>query len=300
MSNETATIATTPESVAYSTGLTPVETLFFRLCSALEGVTIYIIVLQILPAIYKKRNRSSFYSRLGITYILILVILIIRFYDFLETNIFQTMNDEGKMRFILYFIGPLECVFDLSLVSLSVEAIIDISATYISERNIWFLYLTIVVCLPIFFLLLMVIVWESAHTFRGVLNTALVEDILPAVATVVLLVLLYLLARRKASCLNQEQTFKAKLMVTLSLCETLGVLLNLGLYLAQAQIVLDDLMDSLMKVGVCCCYLVVRPGSLLEPHVLSSLHDKDRTTTNQNILREEHEVQGPLGPQDFR
>ena len=45
-------------------------------------------------------------------------------------------------------------------------------------------------------------------------------------------------------------------MVTLSLCETLGVVLNLGLYLAQAQIVLDDLMDSLMKVYmhmVCTC-----------------------------------------------
>ena len=39
-----------------------------------------------------------------------------------------------------------------------------------------------------------------------------------------------------------------KLMVTISLCETVGVVLNFVLYLTKAEIVLDDLMDSLMKV----------------------------------------------------
>ena len=38
-------------------------------------------------------------------------------------------------------------------------------------------------------------------------------------------------------------------MVSMSVCETIGVLVNLVLYLVQAEIVMDDLMDSIIKVN---------------------------------------------------
>ncbi|XP_023322885.1 uncharacterized protein LOC111697210 [Eurytemora carolleeae] len=109
-------------------GPTAEETLFFRLASAVEGITLYIIVTQILPSIYAKRHRFVFYVRLGLTYLCILLLIIIRFYDFMETQLFKVMNNEGKMRFLLYGIGPLECVFDLSLVCLSLETILDVNS----------------------------------------------------------------------------------------------------------------------------------------------------------------------------
>jgi len=253
-------------------GLTGEETLFFRLSSAIEGITLYIILCQILPTLYLKR---SFYLRLAATYLLIVVILTVRFYDFLETNIFRSLDASVKIRFLLYCVGPLECIFDLSLVSLSVETILNITSAYVAEAKLWTLYIIFTVGIPAAFLLLMVVVWETNHKFKGILATAMIESTLPAVGTFVLLALLYWLARKNSGRLSEEQVYKAKLMVSVSVCEGLGVSVNLILYLIKAELVMNDVMDSLMKLGVCWSYILVKPGSWTEKHLLTSLNQPE-------------------------
>ena len=81
-------------------------------------LTLYYHIL--LSSLFGKRNRASFYPKLTISYIIILVIILIRwiptirinlsgqrFYDFMETNIFKGMSTDHKIRFLLYGLATL-------------------------------------------------------------------------------------------------------------------------------------------------------------------------------------------------
>jgi len=266
-----------------------IELLFLRLCSALEAITIYIIAVQILPNVYKKIHRSTFYIRLGITYLLIILLLVIRFYDFLETNIFRSMSNEDKIRFLLYVIIPLESMFDMSLVCLSLETLLDLSSTYLQDKKLWIMYAVFVVALPASFLVLMMTVWETKHTFTGELAISICGSVFPAVSIGILLISLYMVCRRKKETLNDDQIFRSKLLITANLVDTFSAVSVLILYVCKADLIMDDLFDSLMKFGVTWSYLLVSPGGWTERYMLTSLNQQHNSASsiNHRILREE-------------
>ena len=100
------------------------DILFFRLSSAVEAIVFVVTIFNVLPIIYRARNRlynyikchhwpeklaifprSSFYERFSIVFLLMLLIITIRFYDFLEASLFRSMTRQQKLRFLLYILS---------------------------------------------------------------------------------------------------------------------------------------------------------------------------------------------------
>lgn len=263
--------------------------MFFRLSSASEAITFYLIIFSILPSIFKKRNKSEFYPRLALNYLFILLIICVRFYDFLETNIFRSMGKQRRIRFLLYCLAPIEAIFDFSLVSLGVETLLELSNMYFDRRKLWVVYLVLSVGVPVIFLLLIVTIWEGEQLYEGVMAIAITESVLPAIIISLLIVAIYITARRKKMALSDDALVRIKVMILIHSCAITGMMLNLILFAIHAEVVMDDLIDSIVKLGVCASYLLVQPCHFLEPHILTSLMvDTDQTipvnNNNDNVL----------------
>ena len=108
-----------------------------------------------------------------------LLIITIRFYDFLEASLFRSMTRQQKLRFLLYILSTvgqlykqsglqrrlnvfLEAMFDFSLVALNLEILLELSLVIYQEVKLWIIYICLAGGLPITFLFLYIIVWESS------------------------------------------------------------------------------------------------------------------------------------------
>lgn len=129
--------------------------------------------------------RSSFYERLSIMFLLMLITIAIRFYDFLEASIFRSMTQQQKLRFLLYILstvgefysstlsnqsglqrtsnGFLEAMFDYSLLALNVEILLELSLVIYQEVRLWTIYTGLAGGIPVTFLFLYIIVWETSY-----------------------------------------------------------------------------------------------------------------------------------------
>lgn len=252
-------------------GITSEEAMFFRLSSAVEAVVSYIIIFNLFPNIYSKKTRSSFYLRLCITYALILLIIFIRFYDFLESNIFRTMRKGHKIRFLLYGLATIEAMFDLSLVALGLEILIEVCSTVLPEKRKWILFSLVAAGIPVAFLFIILIIWESKKQFNGVLGIALTESIIPAAATIVITIGIYIFARRKKMALSEDSLLRIKIIILINLAAIVGMFLNLLLYTLNAEVVMDDLIDAIIKLGVVAAYIFVQPHHIAAPYMLPCL-----------------------------
>ena len=129
--------------------------------------------------------RSSFYERLSVMFLLMLITIAIRFYDFLEASIFRSMTQQQKLRFLLYILstvgefysstlsnqsglqrtsnGFLEAMFDYSLLALNVEILLELSLVIYQEVRLWTIYTGLAGGIPVTFLFLYIIVWETSY-----------------------------------------------------------------------------------------------------------------------------------------
>ena len=114
-----------------------------------------VINIEIIP-------RSSFYERLSIMFLLMLITIAIRFYDFLEASIFRSMTQQQKLRFLLYLLSTVEAMFDYSLLALNLEILLELSLVLYQEVKLWIIYLGLAGGIPITFLFLYIIVWETS------------------------------------------------------------------------------------------------------------------------------------------
>jgi len=253
-------------------GPTSEEAMFFRLSSAAEAIVFYTIIFSVFPSLYSKRNRSSFYPRICITYILILIIIMIRFYDFLESNIFRSMGKGHKIRFLLYGLATIEAMFDLSLVAMGVEILLELCNTILAEKRKWILYGIVTGGVPASFLLLILIIWESKQQFEGVLGVALAESILPATVVIIITIAIFMVARKKKMSISEDFLIRIKTILCINSVAMVGMLLNLLLYSLNAEVVMDDLIDAIVKLGVVASYILVQPNHIAAPYILSGLN----------------------------
>jgi len=248
------------------------ETLFLRIASAAEGLVLAAILSVILPSIFKKRKRTSFYPRLAIAYSLIVLIIIIRFYDFLETNIFQKMSRDHKIRFLLYGLATLEAMFDMCLVALATEICLELCSTVLPEKRLWMLFVAITAGIPSSFFVIILSIWESSAGFGGVVATALVESVLPGLALLVLTGLVAYQARRKKLALTEDSIARIKVVLLMNGFSLMEMLCNLIFYSLGTAVIMDDMIDSILKLGLCGCYILVQPDHPASLHLLSCLH----------------------------
>lgn len=247
------------------------ESLFLRFSSAAEALVLAAILCSILPSIIGKRKRSSFYWRMAVSYVLILLIIVVRFIDFVETNIFRSMSKAHKIRFLLYGLATLEAMFDMSLVALGTEVCLELCSFSLTTRKTWILFSIITAGIPAAFLVLILIIWESKGGFSGVLALALIESILPGLAVILITGLVWWQARRKRLALTEECLVRIKMMLLINVLALLGMLLNLLLYAVDASVVMDDLIDALIKLCVCGGYLLVQPSHPAAQHIFPCL-----------------------------
>jgi len=268
--------------------------MFFRFSSAAEAIVSYIIIFNVFPSIYRKRNRSSFYPRLCVTYVLILLIILIRFYDFLESNIFRTMQRGHKIRFLLYGLATIEAMFDLSLVALGIEILLEVSNTVLTEKRKWVLFGAVAGGVPVAFLFLILIIWESNQHFDGVLGVALAESIIPGISLSFIAVSVYFFARRKKMSLSEDFLLRVKIDLLINGVALVGMLLNLLLYSLNAEVVMDDLIDAIVKLGVATAYILAQPQNFVSTFLLPSLDIPQSTMENSTqpiVLQTENEAE---------
>ena len=91
-----------------------------------------------------------------------LITIAIRFYDFLEASIFRSMTQQQKLRFLLYLLSTVEAMFDYSLLALNLEILLELSLVLYQEVKLWIIYLGLAGGIPITFLFLYIIVWETS------------------------------------------------------------------------------------------------------------------------------------------
>ena len=118
-------------------------------------------------------------------FLLMLITIAIRFYDFLEASIFRSMTQQQKLRFLLYILstvgefysstlsnqsglqrtsnGFLEAMFDYSLLALNVEILLELSLVIYQEVRLWTIYTGLAGGIPVTFLFLYIIVWETSY-----------------------------------------------------------------------------------------------------------------------------------------
>ena len=118
-------------------------------------------------------------------FLLMLITIAIRFYDFLEASIFRSMTQQQKLRFLLYILstvgefysstlsnqsglqrtsnGFLEAMFDYSLLALNVEILLELSLVIYHEVRLWTIYTGLAGGIPVTFLFLYIIVWETSY-----------------------------------------------------------------------------------------------------------------------------------------
>ena len=60
-----------------------------------------------------------------------------------------------------------ECIFDLVVVGLCVESVVEVAGFYMSERRLWTIFLSITLATPLLFLLLVIAVWETGHALKA-------------------------------------------------------------------------------------------------------------------------------------
>jgi len=286
-------------------GLSSEETLFLRIASAAEGLVLAAILSVIFPSIFKKRKRTSFYPRLAIAYSLIVLIIIIRFYDFMETNIFQKMSRDHKIRFLLYGLATLEAMFDMCLVALATEICLELCSTILAEKRLWILFAGITAGIPSSFLVIILSIWESSAGFGGVVATALVESVLPGLALLVLTGLVAFQARRKKLALTEDSIVRIKVVLLMNGVSLMEMLLNLIFYTLDTAVVMDDMIDSILKLGLCGCYILVQPEHPASPHLLTCLHTAEVglgpvSTVQSSILQEGEERDRPANMVNMR
>ena len=71
------------------------------------------------------------------------------------------MSREHKIRFLLYGLATLEAMYDMSLVALGTEVCLNLCSTILTENKLWILFASITFGVPIFFLFVILITWES-------------------------------------------------------------------------------------------------------------------------------------------
>ena len=49
------------------------------------------------------------------------------------------------------------------------------------------------------------------------------------------------------------------------------MLLNLIFYALDTAVVMDDMIDSILKLGLCCCYILVQVSSARTPRIVGAL-----------------------------
>jgi len=248
------------------------EILFFRLSSAIEAIVFYVVIFNVLPTVYRERHRSSIYQRISILFLLILLIIAIRFYDFMEARLFRSMTKEQKLRFLIYVLSTVESIFDYSLVALNLETLLELSLVPLKEVNLWMLFIGLAGGVPISFLFLYVTVWETSKHFSTVFSLAVIESVIPGLGVLILLLLIFFYARRKKSVMSEDCLTRVKALVLINITSLLGMCLHLLLFCLSASVILDDLVDALLKLSVCVSFLVVQPGHWTASLLLSSLN----------------------------
>jgi len=192
------------------------------------------------------------------------------------------MGKGHKIRFLLYGLATIEAMFDLSLVALGAEILLELCSTVLTEKKKWLLYGLVAAGIPMSFLLLILIIWESKQQFDGVLGVALAESILPAIVVVIVTIAIYIFARKKKMSLSEDFLVRVKVVLLINSVAIVGMLLNLLLYSLNAEVVMDDLIDAIVKLGVVASYIFVQPFHIAAPFILSSL-DVNETAMESSI-----------------
>ncbi len=81
-----------------------------------------------------------------------------------------------------------------------------------SRRKLWVVYLVLSVGVPVIFLLLIVTIWEGEQLYEGVMAIAITESVLPAVIISLLIVAIYITARRKKMALSDDALVRIKVL----------------------------------------------------------------------------------------
>jgi len=163
---------------------------------------------------------------------------------------------------------------------------LELSLVPLKEVNLWMLFIGLAGGVPISFLFLYVTVWETSKHFSTVFSLAVIESVIPGLGVLILLLLILFYARRKKSVMSEDCLTRVKALVLINITSLLGMCLHLLLFCLSASVILDDLVDALLKVvsgsqsvltsllqlSVCVSFLVVQPGHWTASLLLSSLN----------------------------
>jgi len=182
------------------------------------------------------------------------------------------MSKEQKLRFLLYILSTVESMFEHSLVALNVETLLELSLIFFREGRLWIIYGLLSCGIPAGFLLMYIIVWESSGNMTGILGLALFEGVLPAVIVSIMASAIYVISRRKKNVLTEDCLIRVKALVLINAFAFFGMSLNLLLFSINASVVLDDLVDALIKLCIPISYLMVQHEHFASELILSSLN----------------------------
>merc|ERR1712107_205256 len=181
----------------------------------------------------------------------------------------------------------LEAMFDMCLVALATEICLELCSTVLAEKKLWILFATITAGIPCSFLVIVFSIWESSAGFGGVIATALVESVLPGIALVVLTGLVGFQARKKKLALTDDSIVRVKVILLMNGMSLMEMLLNLIFYALDTEVVMDDMIDSILKLGLCGCYILVQVGlgpvSSIQSSILQNGEEMDRPANMMNV-----------------
>merc|ERR1712107_206038 len=199
----------------------------------------------------------------------------------------------------------LEAMFDMCLVALATEICLELCSTVLAEKKLWILFATITAGIPCSFLVIVFSIWESSAGFGGVIATALVESVLPGIALVVLTGLVGFQARKKKLALTDDSIVRVKVILLMNGMSLMEMLLNLIFYALDTEVVMDDMIDSILKLGLCGCYILVQPDNFASQHMLTCLHTNEVglgpvSSIQSSILQNGEEMDRPANMMNVR
>lgn len=258
--------------------------LLLKLSTAAETLLIAVIPYFVLPSVFKKRRVSPFYSRLAITYVLILVGVLARFLDFLETTVLQQLVAEDKSKWQNYCLGSLVNMYNMSLVGLGLELCLLLFSSAISGRGLWLVFSSITAGLPALSLLVTITIWETSEVLVVKYWAAAVR-LLCGLALAVLAVVVAVMARRRRASLGEDAVSRVKMFLLMMATLAVALAADLLLDLASQDMVINDLIYSIASLVLCGCYLLVQPGHLAASHLLPCLDHQDGGTTGASSIK---------------
>jgi len=258
--------------------------LLLKLSTGAETLLIAVIIYFVLPSILKKRRVSSFYSRLAITYVLIMVGVLARFLDFLETTVLQQLVAKEKAKWQNYCLGTLVNMYNMSLVGLGVELCLLLFSSPTSGQGLWVVFSSITAGLPTLSLLITITIWETSEVIVVKYWAAAVR-LLCGLALTALAVVVAVIARRRRASLGEDAVARVKMFLLMMATLAVALAADLLLDLASRDMVINDLIYSIASLVLCACHLLVQPGHPAASHLLPCLDHRVAGATEVSNIK---------------